>query len=103
MPSAETSRSIDLKASVQASDQDTRRDTPGGPITGNRVVPCSWQKTRQGGPMLVAGDTPGLGSPAWREFGVQATGRPALDPTPERPPPPRPPLPSRPPSSPPPP
>ena len=31
--------------------------TPGGPITGNRVVPCSWQKTRQGGPMLVAGDT----------------------------------------------
>jgi hypothetical protein len=28
----------------------------GGPITGNRVVPSPWQKTVQGGPMLVAGD-----------------------------------------------
>ena len=57
-PSAGTSTSIDLKASVQPDDQEPRRYTPGGPITGNGVVPCSWQKTRQGGPMLMAGDTP---------------------------------------------
>jgi hypothetical protein len=35
----------------------TRRDTRGGPITGNRVVPSPWQKPAQGGPMLVAGDS----------------------------------------------
>jgi hypothetical protein len=28
-----------------ASDHDSRADTPGGPITSKRVVPCSWQKT----------------------------------------------------------
>ena len=38
------------------SDQDPQAGAPGGPITGNRVVPSSWQKTPQGGPMLVAGD-----------------------------------------------
>jgi hypothetical protein len=32
-------------------------DTPGGPITGNPVVPSSWQKIPQGGPMPMAGDT----------------------------------------------
>src|SRR5262249_39651371 len=37
-------------------DQTSQADTPGGPITGNRVVPCSWQKTPQGGPISVAGD-----------------------------------------------
>jgi hypothetical protein len=31
-------------------------DTPGDPITGNQVVPCSWQKTLKDGPMIVAGD-----------------------------------------------
>jgi hypothetical protein len=31
-----------------------RRD---GPITGNQVVPCPWQKTPQSGPMIMAGDT----------------------------------------------
>jgi hypothetical protein len=56
MPSR-TPKSIDLEESVQVSDQDPRHDTPDGPITGNRVVPSSWQKTLQGGPMLVAGDT----------------------------------------------
>jgi len=60
-PSARTSKSDDLEALVQASDQDPRRDTPGGPITGNSVVPCSWQKTPQSGPMIMAGDKhPGL-------------------------------------------
>ena len=31
--------------------------TPGGPITGERVVPCSWRNPPHGGPMLVAGDS----------------------------------------------
>lgn len=31
--------------------------TPGGPITGEQVVPCPWQDQRSTGPMLVAGDT----------------------------------------------
>lgn len=31
--------------------------SPGGPITGNGVVPSSWQKIPQGGPMITAGDT----------------------------------------------
>src|SRR5262249_6720472 len=53
-----TPKSIDMEESVQVSDQQPRRDTPGGPITGNQVVPCSWQKTLQGGPISVAGDTP---------------------------------------------
>jgi hypothetical protein len=34
-----------------------KRDTPGGPITGNRVAPSPWQNPAQGGPMLMAGDT----------------------------------------------
>ncbi len=38
-----------------------RHDTPGGPITGNRVAPSSWQKTPQGGPMLLAGDSTAAG------------------------------------------
>src|SRR5262249_22830871 len=56
-----TPKSIDLEAPGTGSDQDPQAGTPGGPITGNRVVPCSWQKTPQGGPMLLAGDTP----PIW--------------------------------------
>jgi hypothetical protein len=52
-----TPKSIDLKAPDTGSDQDPRHDTPGGPITGNQVVPCSWQKTPHGGPMTVAGDS----------------------------------------------
>jgi hypothetical protein len=49
------------------SDQSPRRDTPGGPITGNQVVPCSWQKSAQGGPMIVASDMTGIepASRAW--------------------------------------
>ena len=31
--------------------------TPGGPITGDEVVPCSWRNSPQGGPMLLASDT----------------------------------------------
>ncbi len=30
---------------------------PGGPKTGNQVVPCSWQELRQSGPIKVADDT----------------------------------------------
>jgi len=45
-----------LAASEQESGKNHRHDTPGGPITGNRVVPSSWQKTPQGGPMIMAGD-----------------------------------------------
>src|SRR5262249_55928784 len=45
-----------LGRSRTGSDQTSQADTPGGPITGNRVVPCSWQKTPQGGPISVAGD-----------------------------------------------
>jgi hypothetical protein len=41
-PSPRTPKSISLEASVAATDQDPRHDTPGGSITGNRVVPCSW-------------------------------------------------------------
>src|SRR5205807_8440025 len=33
-----------------------------GPATGDRVVPCSWRKTPQPGPMPLADDTP------WRDF-----------------------------------
>jgi AcrR family transcriptional regulator len=33
------------------------RRTPRRPPPSNRVVPSSWQKTPQGGPMLMAGDT----------------------------------------------
>src|SRR5262249_32204261 len=51
-----TPKSVDLKAPGTGSDQDPQAGAPGGPITGNRVVPCSWQKTPKGGPMLVAGD-----------------------------------------------
>jgi hypothetical protein len=29
---------------------------PGGPITGKRLVPCSWQNLDSGGPMIVAAD-----------------------------------------------
>ena len=39
-----TPKPIDLKAPGTGSDQDPQADTPGGPITGNQVVPCSWQK-----------------------------------------------------------
>ena len=31
-------------------------DAPGGPITGERVVPCCWRNSSQGGPMSLAGD-----------------------------------------------
>lgn len=31
--------------------------TPGGPTTGDEVVPCSWRNSPQGGPMLLASDT----------------------------------------------
>ena len=35
-------------------------DAPGGPMTGNRVVPCLWQNRRgQSGPLVVAGDKSG--------------------------------------------
>src|SRR5262249_36702940 len=34
----------------------TRHGTPGGPTTGNRVVPSFWQKPAQNGPMIMAGD-----------------------------------------------
>ena len=39
-----------------------RRPTrqPGAPITGNQVVPCSWQKPAQSGPMIVVSDRPRL-------------------------------------------
>ncbi len=30
---------------------------PGGPITGDGVVPCSWRNSAHGGPMLLAGDS----------------------------------------------
>ncbi len=46
-------------------------DAPGGPMTGNRVVPCLWQNRGQSGPLVVAGDTfvppasaPSCGQPA---------------------------------------
>src|SRR5262249_50106455 len=52
-----TPKSIDLKAPGTGSDQDPQAGAPGGPITGNRVVPCAWQKTPKSGPMTVAGDT----------------------------------------------
>src|SRR5262249_47659386 len=52
-----TPTSHDLERSDSGPDQTPRHDTPGGPITGNRVVPCSWQKTAQSGPMIMAGDT----------------------------------------------
>jgi hypothetical protein len=51
-----TPKSIDLKAPGTGSDQDPQAGTPGGPITGNQVVPCPWQKTPKNGPMIVAGD-----------------------------------------------
>jgi hypothetical protein len=52
--------------SERSRDQPPRRDTPGGPITGNRVVPSSWQKPAHGGPMTMAGDTlpPSRSAPA---------------------------------------
>ena len=31
--------------------------TPGGPITGGRVVPCSWRNYSSSGPMPLAGDS----------------------------------------------
>jgi hypothetical protein len=49
-----------MDRSDTGNDQPPRHDTPGGPITGNQVVPSSWQKTAQDGPMIVAGDTLGL-------------------------------------------
>src|SRR5439155_23695562 len=51
-----SSTSVDMERSETAVTSPTRRDTPGGPITGNRVVPSPWQKPAQGGPMIVAGD-----------------------------------------------
>ncbi|MGH3857547.1 MAG: hypothetical protein ACRDR6_29485, partial [Pseudonocardiaceae bacterium] len=49
--------SHDMDRPDTGSDQPPRRDTPGGPTTGNRVVPSSWQKSAHDGPMIVAGDT----------------------------------------------
>ena len=51
-----TPTSHDMDRSDTGSDQPPRRDTPGGPITGNQVVPSSWQKTAHSGPMTMAGD-----------------------------------------------
>jgi hypothetical protein len=45
MPSPRTPKSTDLEAPGTGSDQDPQDGAPGGPITGNRVVPCSWQAT----------------------------------------------------------
>lgn len=56
-------KSIDLKAPGTGNDQGLQADTPGGPITGNGVVPCSWQKARLSGPMSVAGDNENSGVP----------------------------------------
>jgi hypothetical protein len=38
--------------------------TAGGLITGNQVVPCSWEKPAQGGPMIAVEDNPASGSAA---------------------------------------
>jgi hypothetical protein len=48
----------------KASDRATRQTRRGGPITGNQVVPCSWQNWAQGGPFLMAGDTGRSSQPA---------------------------------------
>src|SRR5262249_55548412 len=84
-PIPRTPKSIDLKAPGTGSDQDPKGGAPGGPITGNRVVPCSWQKTPKGGPMLVAGDTPAAPDPPNADdrpagwcLGAHRSGIPAL-------------------------
>jgi hypothetical protein len=59
-PIYRTPTSHDMDGSDIGSDQPPQRDTPSGPITGNQVVPCSWQKSARGGPMLVASDTSAL-------------------------------------------
>src|SRR5262249_20309883 len=66
-----TSTSHDLERSDSGPDQTPRHDTPSGPITGNRVVPCSWQKPAHNGPMNVAGDT--RSSSARRSFRTAST------------------------------
>jgi hypothetical protein len=57
-----TSKSEDLDRSVVTTAETLRPDTPGGPFTGNRVVPCPWQKTLRAVPCSlqathVAADT----------------------------------------------
>ena len=59
-------RSADRWRRVDRISGPTLVDPRGGPITGGRVVPCSWRNSAQGGPMSVAGDSEARSrSPRW--------------------------------------